>query len=626
MIEFESLEIEGFSSVIKRTKYQLNLPGVNIIRGKNGSGKTTILNALAWVLFGKTIKKKSTINPWPALVTKEYKGTIGIITYNKDGIPRKITHCNGYKGKVNGNVGKDKLIFEIDGVPQDKLRDKNDVKKAIIEDLGFTFELFKSTVLFGQKVERIIDADGPERNSVLEQAFEASFISVARKKLEEKLRDSKPVLYKQEMVVNGLGNSLSELKQKQEEYKGTLHDFKVQKNEKIKKYQSIISDLKEQNLKLQNILLEAGDIKKEIGGLNKKLKSLVLGNYNDLTDREFKLNLNTNTLKGRLEELQQKLKTLVKELWNLPITCNACGAELDKKGIEKQKKRLKEQVLGYKRDIKYLKSDIEEKDQEYQGVIQQIDSFNKKKKKIDNLKEKIKLLEASEKSIRDYKYRIKANKESITTYRDLIEETKTQTLNIDFKSLEIKIKSIQNHYDKENLNLGEMWEIYRIDEWLLKDPLSNTGLKTFIFDAMLRQTNRELMKYEDVMGLKIKLGINDNKRRDFLIRVFRYNEEIPHTDLSGGEKQLGDLAITLAISDSIRENKAVNCLFLDEVFESLDDENVEKVTEMLRIKAKDRNIHIITHLSTFAPVGANYTYVTKNSKGYTNVKQAVAQV
>ena len=85
MIKLQQIELEGFSSVVARTTYRLDLPGINIISGENGAGKTTILNALSWVLFGKTIKKNSTINPWPALLDEHYQGTIVILTYTKNG-------------------------------------------------------------------------------------------------------------------------------------------------------------------------------------------------------------------------------------------------------------------------------------------------------------------------------------------------------------------------------------------------------------------------------------------------------------------------------------------------------------------------------------------------------------
>jgi len=65
MITFDKIIIEGFGSIIKRTTYLLNRVGLNLILGKNGSGKTSLINAICWNLYKQVSKKNSTIEPWP---------------------------------------------------------------------------------------------------------------------------------------------------------------------------------------------------------------------------------------------------------------------------------------------------------------------------------------------------------------------------------------------------------------------------------------------------------------------------------------------------------------------------------------------------------------------------------
>lgn len=620
MIKLQQIELEGFSSVVARTTYRLDLPGINIISGENGAGKTTILNALSWVLFGKTIKKNSTINPWPALLDEHYQGTIVILTYTKNGIPRKITHCSKYLGKVNGAKGKDRLIFEIDGVIQETHRDKGDIKAAICDDIGFTFNLFKSTILFGQKVERILDVPGPERNLILEQAFEASFISLARKKVEDRIKDQETVKNTQENHISGLDTQLQIFNAQLKDQEASLRDFENTKITQINNYRLTIKSLKKENLCVKTKLPHLKKINTQLGELNESCTKYAMPMKGDLVSEELKLNLALNTIKSRYETAYANLKSKTKELWNLPTTCLMCKAPLDAAGVEKQKLKLKEAIRGFKSDVQYLKIDIDEKTQAYNKVCQRLSSFDKKREKLNTLKNKIKALEAEKKQHTIFTKDIQNNLSTIKTYKKLIRETKARELKVDIPATQLKIEQITRALQKEKRTLKEIQEALNLDYWLIKDPLSNRGLKSFIFDNMLKLTNQALQQYEPVIGLRIILGIQDNKRRDFYIRVFRYNEEVPHTDLSGGEKQLGDIAITLAIADSIKTSKDINCLFLDEVFESLDENNVGKVTEMLQTKAKDRSIHIITHLNTFAPSGARYVYVTKNKKGHTRIR------
>ena len=620
MINLQQIELEGFGSVINRTTYQLNLPGINIISGENGAGKTTILNALSWVLFGKPIKKNSTINPWPALLDKTYQGTIVILTYTKDGVSRKITHCSKYLGKVNGTKGKDRLIFEIDGVPQETYRDKGDIREAICTDIGFTFSLFKSTILFGQKVERILDVAGPERNLILEQAFEASFISLARKKVENRIKDQETLRDKQQHTIDALDTQLQIYTNQLQEQQTTLKDFEATKLTQINNYQTTIKKLKAENTRLESGLPNLKKLEQRLSKLNELALKYTLPQKGDLVSEEFKLNLALNTVKARYETTHANLKLKTKELWDLPTNCLMCKAPLDAKGVEKQKQKLREAIKGFKDDVRYLKIDIDEKTLVYNKVCQRLSSFDKKRNKLNNIKNKIKALEADKKQHSISNRDIQNNLSTIKTYKGLIQETQAQELKVDIPAIQAKIEKLTKTIKKEQRTLKDITTTLDLDYWLIKDPLSNKGLKSFIFDSMLKLTNQALLQYEAVMGLRIVLGIQDNKRRDFSIRIFRYNEEVPHTDLSGGEKQLGDIAITLAIADSIKTSKDINCLFLDEVFESLDENNVGKVTEMLQVKAKDRSIHIITHLNTFAPVGARYVYVTKNKKGHTQIR------
>jgi len=84
MVVFKELQAEGFGSLIDKMAFILDQPGLNIIRGKVGAGKTSIPSVLCWTLFGSTLKEKSSVNTWEELRTDTYAGTMASVIFEKE--------------------------------------------------------------------------------------------------------------------------------------------------------------------------------------------------------------------------------------------------------------------------------------------------------------------------------------------------------------------------------------------------------------------------------------------------------------------------------------------------------------------------------------------------------------
>src|SRR5690606_31315174 len=122
-------------------------------------------------------------------------------------------------------------------------------------------------------------------------------------------------------------------------------------------------------------------------------------------------------------------------------------------------------------------------------------------------------------------------------------------------------------------------------EWLIKDPLSNTGLKAYMFNSMLEQVNIALEEYSRVLGFQVEFGIDlDTHRKDFYQAVLFEGVITPYEDLSGGQKQLVDTSIAFAIHDVIAKIRPCNILFMDEPFESLGIDEIEIIEELVENK------------------------------------------
>ena len=146
MINFIDVEIEGFGSIVKPIKFQLDLGNtLSVIRGDVGSGKTSVPSALCWALFGKHLKEKASIETWDELKPDNFRGTKVVVNFTKGNTRYSVIRCKSFKGKIT--VGKNlktngssNLFFLVDGELEKDSKGKINTQENIEKLLGYSFE------------------------------------------------------------------------------------------------------------------------------------------------------------------------------------------------------------------------------------------------------------------------------------------------------------------------------------------------------------------------------------------------------------------------------------------------------------------------------------------------------
>ena len=247
------------------------------------------------------------------------------------------------------------------------------------------------------------------------------------------------------------------------------------------------------------------------------------------------------------------------------------------------------------------------------------DEIKKFNKKIDLLKD----------SINDIKHNKKLKKSLESDLGDTEEEL--SQLNYEYKKekkVKLEIKSdkflektqqVELKIKKLNRSIKKLEIEDNLLEWLIKDPLSNSGIKAYIFNSLLSKVNYRLEEYSELLGFNIEFGIDmDSNSKDFYQMIYKNDLIIPYSDLSGGQKQLVDTSVALAIHDVISSIRPTNILFLDEPFEGLDNESVELISEIITHKAKKQCLFLITHLP-FNPTNSSTIHFSIDDKGRTAI-------
>lgn len=563
MIQFGNIIIEGFCS-IPYLELNLGSKGITVIRGATGEGKTTILSALVWGAYGKNLKGKSDVNTWEKYRPKNYNGTKVEIYFGKDGKTHKITRCLKYKGEVNGAKGKDRLIYEIDAVEVSE-KNKGEIQALINADLGMSYSLFMNSILFGQGMKRLIQESSSNQKDLFEEIFELEYISKAR-----------------DIAKGYYTEALREYNEISQKYSSS--------KEKKQSIQRMLDDLKKQANHVKN------DLSSRVKVLEKKLSLLAKAKKeNELKE--------TVTYKNRIEQRIQEARDNQKEL-------------LNKINDAKRKTRVSlEEFIGViikllkRGDIKNSLKRLMEVKKAFGDIERLQDKCSKLADKISNYRDKLEELRDQEyeanKVQRDIDLTHVEIKKLLSEKRagvnlGLIKKYKTQ-----LSTISDKLQSIESEMEEKRAKVDNY-------KWVMDDPLGNRGIKAFLFESSLDILNETLESYSEVLGFSILFYVDiQGVKKDFNTQIIMDGIDVSYEELSGGQKQLVNLAMAFAMNEVMTKAKGINIAFLDEVFENLSSEYVDLVIGLIRKIYKDKTLYLISHQESLPIPNARVLTVTR---------------
>lgn len=607
MIIFKTLKITGFGSIVEPFSYKLNKIGLNLISGHNGAGKSTIFNALFWCIYGKTLKEKSSIETWEHLRPKGYKGAEVSFTFEKGGKLIEI---------YRSSKGRGKLEMKIEGTLFTNYKTKIELQKAIEDHLGLSFKLAKNSIIFGQRLTRLMSETGTEQNKIFEEAFEVEFINEARKLVDENLIKLVEDINKKEPEVKYLKANIANLKESYLENKKIVKTFKERKANRLSQIKEEIAELKEKLKEVDKIEAKFEKLSYSKVPLEAKQEELEekLKGYNELEKEEFRAQMEISKQEGILSDLQKEHKHLIKEYTNPKKICSECKQEI--KSQKENKKLIKEKIQKLLPRIKEQSKVIEKVKNKHKTIASSITKLSNDKNSLEEVKNKLDKLNSKINNLP--KIDVEYIKTQIHKYQKTYKDVKKEKLQIDIKPQLKKLKEKREELKPLKSELKKLTKEYTLHKWLLSDPFSNKGMKAYIFNEMLNQVNDRLVFYSKYIGFKVEF-IKDMESSNKTLNaiVIKGEDIVMYNDLSGGQTQLVDLAIAFSIHDIVSNKVECNVLLMDEVFENLDKENIQIVNELISLKTKDKAVHLMTHNEQFNYQNSFNTELMLNTQGWT---------
>jgi DNA repair exonuclease SbcCD ATPase subunit len=545
MIYFEKIKWKNFLSTGNQfTEVQLDDTQNTLIIGSNGAGKSTILDALTFVLFGKSFRK---INKPQLINTTNEKDCVVEIDF-------KI-------GTINWKVrrGIKPNIFEIyrDGMILNQEASANDQQKYLEQSiLKMNYKSFTQIVILGSSnFVPFMQLPASGRREVIEDILDIKIFSTMNNIIKDKLRlqkeDVKILNLKKESLTDKVSMQENFIKDLESRGKSTIKDIK----DKISELNNQISVCNQSNESLENDIKAYSEERSSVSDAKDKIRKL--GN-----------------LKGKIS---QKISTLSKnrQFFIDNTTCPTCTQEIhdDLKHqkiteLDTQGSKLEE---GYKELLDTIEVE-ETRENLFDSISKNIMNAQSK---ISSNNTKISSFQSQINGFNSDIERIIKQSENKSEEKEKLEEYK-QKLESTFDSL-VESKVEISNYD------------------FLHNLLKDSGVKSKIIENYLPLINQQVGKYLQMMDFYINFRLDEEFNETIQSPI---HEDFSYSSFSEGEKQRIDLALLFTWREvaKIKNSTSTNLFIMDEIFDSsLDGFGTDDFLKIIRFVIKDANIFVISH-------------------------------
>jgi DNA repair exonuclease SbcCD ATPase subunit len=545
MIYFKTIRWKNLLSTGNQyTEIDFTKNRTNLIVGTNGAGKSTVLDALCFSLFGKPFRR---INK-PQLIN----------SVNEKDCKVEVEFSIG-KSDWKVVRGIKPAIFEI--WKNDAILDQSsaalDQQKWLEQNvLKMNYKSFTQIVILGSSnFVPFMQLSAAHRREVIEDLLDIKIFSSMNTLIKEKIRQSKEEI----KILDLKKESFLDKVKMQENF---IEELENRGKENIQKKLHSISTLDKE---VEVFMRESGILEENIFEKQKEVEG-----YVGASDKLRKF----GTLKGKIS---QKVSTLTKEhkFFTENTVCPTCTQEIDDtfriNRINDAQNKAKELQSGY--------TELEEAIKEEEGRERQFNTITKEILKLTN--------DISQNNIKisGYQRQIRDLESEVQTITKQLENRNTEHEKLESFKDNLKITYDSLASKKDTINY------YDFSYSLLKDG----GVKSKIIKKYLPLINQQVNRYLQMMDFYINFTLDEEFNETVQSPI---HEDFSYSSFSEGEKQRIDLALLFTWREVARLKNSVNCnlMILDEIFDSsLDSTGTEEFLKIIRYVIKDANIFVISH-------------------------------
>jgi len=546
MIQFETLKYKNFLSTGNNfTEVNFQDTPTTLVVGANGSGKSTMLDALSFALFGKPHRK---ISKNQLINSINQKGTVVEVEFSIGSKKFKIVRSikpNAFEVWLDGNMlNKNSHVKDYQA-----LLEKNILK--------LNHKSFHQIVVLGSSsFVPFMQLTSQQRRGVIEDLLDINMFSLMNMILKEKVSKLKDEITQNSNDINLVNSKINAQKKYLRDIASVNEQFRKEKQEMISKTQEDIRTLNDKNIALsknvEKSLQPAIDMQSSVIKVKEKFEETV-ANINaqfKVVKKEHKFFSENDECPTCSQEIdlklkQEKIKTTKERLDKLKIG-------LDKSHTERE---------NYNKSIQLFQDTIDDcarYNSEISGNNKTIDKLNKL---VDSLQSEI--------------------ESQIESSGDLSDA------NAELEEMRKDKEKLQD----EKYKLNEQFSYNQVSGELLKD----SGIKSKIIKQYLPVINNLTNQYLQILDFYVHFDLDES----FIETIrSRHRDAFTYDSFSEGEKQRIDLSLLFTWRQiaKMKNSVATNLLILDETFDSsLDMEGVDNLMKILYTLQEDTNVFVISH-------------------------------
>lgn len=526
--------IQSYGNNINEIDLNTNLK--TLIIGTNGNGKSTFINVLSYVLFGKSFDGKTN----PQLIN----------SINKNNLWAEVEYDNY---KIERGIKPNLFNIYLNGVLIPKPAKTEEYQEHLEKHiLKLNFDIFKQTIVLSKDVYTpFMKLPTPKRREVIESLLDLQVFSKMNNILKLKISEN-------DRLLNDVNKNITSEESKKQLIEKTIknldEEFEIKKQSKI---------LERNNLINLNEIIE-----NEINDYNDKI------NFEKQNEEKYKiLNEKLNQIKIKLADFDSTIERLNK----------TCDDIKHKEECPTCKQKINDEIKS--KEISELKTEIDKKT----NLKLDLNSTN------DKILNEIKKLNFNQSLLNEYRDNLNSKYSDLNSNKKIIDILDKEINQKGYEkqklidSVNILNKNI-NEFEKQKEIYLKQKELYNISVILLRD----NGIKAKVIESYIPEFNNLINKYLSDMNFYVSFELDENFNE---IIKSRHRDNFSYNSFSAGERQRIDLAILFTWRDiaRLRNSMTTNLTIYDEVLDaSLDSDGVNDLMKIFNGMNND-SIFVISH-------------------------------
>ena len=501
-----------------------------LLVGKNGNGKSSLLESFEYTLYGKV--KSGKTKKWHKLSTLPNR-------INGELLNRIKFESAGTDVEIRRGIGPSVLDLIENGVPNERAGKAN-IDEKIEKYIGMDIETFKSFISMSiNDFKNFISLTNEEKQLLLDKLFNLEVINILNSILKDINKNNKIRLASLDSEIRTLDESIESIKRSIE---------KAIEREK------------------ENIQSEIDELMSEMNSKKDDYKSLK-EKVDKIKEKENELSNELDSEKKQYINTQNDIKNVQREIDLYDSgKCPTCRTDFNSDHFSNLRNTLVEKKEGFNSILKEIEENIK--------------LIKEKQTKLKTLSEK------TTTSFNDLNYLLKNYKAQI----DKLNLKKAKESGQESGNVQ-EFQNTITELEKKKTNSQDGATVCKEKEMYYKELnriLSEDGVKKAIISGIIKPINHFISENVKKMLLPFEVKLDET----FTAEIRSLGFPIEHDSLSTGETKKINIAILIAYLKLIRTKKHINILFLDEVFSSIDLEGIDSILLLLKSFANDYNINI----------------------------------